>query len=220
MSSRLRQCRGAARRGLCVAALVVGVASTAVAQVLVDRVLARVNGHAVALSDVRAGLAMGLVVAPGDELMLATEQWVQRQLLLVEVERFPPPEPDAASIEREGALMRARMRSALTSAGRADIDDRQILQSARETLRIRAYLDQRFGVTVQVSDEEARAFYLTHAGEFARDGVVGPFEQVESAVRPRASVARRQATIDQWMADLRQRADVVMNPTTGLPAQP
>ena len=202
--------------------LFVSITASAGAQVLIDRVLARVNGTPVTLSDVRAALGMGLVVAREDELDLATEQWIQRQLLLLEVERFPPPEPALAVVEQEEARIRSRMGpSAGALAAQTGLDERQVRQSARDTVRIRGYLDQRFGETVQVSDEETRAYYAAHAAEFVRDGVVVPFEEAEPEVRQRASLVRRQATIDQWMADLRQRADVVTSPVaTVRPAQP
>jgi hypothetical protein len=191
------------------------------AQVLLDRVLARVSGGVITLSDVRAGLAMGLVVAREDELDLATEQWIQRQLLLLEVARFPPPEPDSGAIDQEEARIRSRLGQRVPAlAARTGLDDRQVRQAARDTLRIRAYLDQRFGLTVQVSDDEVRAYYAAHPAEFMRDGAVVPFEQAEPEVRQRAAGARRESTIDQWMADLRQRADVVMGRSTRPPAQP
>ncbi len=200
-------------RGVCLAVMCCVAGGTVGAQVLLDRVLVRVNGRPVTLSDVRAGVGMGLVVAPEDDLALATEQWVQRQLLLSEVERFPPAEPEIAAIDQEESRIRSRIGTSLAAlAARTGLEDRQIRQSARDTLRIRAYLDQRFGVTVQVSDEEARAYYMAHTDEFMRAGAVVPFEDAESTVRERASTMRRLATIDRWMADLRQRADVVMTP--------
>lgn len=198
--------------GVCVAAQLWSATAPASAQVLLDRVLARVSGGVVTLSDVRAGLGMGLVVAREDEMALATEQWIQRQLLLLEVERFPPPEPEAAAVDEEEGRIRTRIGPSFAAlAARTGLDDRRVRQSARDTLRIKAYLDQRFGVTVQISDEEARAYYAAHSDEFTRGGAVIPFAEVEPAVRQSASAARRQATIGQWMADLRQRADVVMN---------
>ncbi|MEQ1761127.1 MAG: hypothetical protein ABL986_22695 [Vicinamibacterales bacterium] len=140
------------------------------AQILLDRVLARVNGASVTLSDVRAARAMGLVMAGPDETDFAAEQWIQRLLLLLEVERFPPPEPAAAAVDQEEARMRAQMGPTVaTLAAQTGLDERQIRQSARDTLRIRAYLDQRFGGSAQ-------------------------------------------DTIDQWMTDLRRRADVVLTP--------
>jgi len=182
------------------------------AQVLLDRVLAMVNGTPVMLSDVRAGLGMGFLVAREDELPLAVEQWIQRRLLLTEVERFPPREPEAVAIDEEDARIRARIGASFTAfVAQTGLDDRQLRQSARDTLRIRAYLDQRFGANVQVSDEDARAYYAAHPQEFVRDGALVPFEQAEAMVHERAAIERRQATIEQWVADLRQRADVVVN---------
>jgi hypothetical protein len=193
------------------AACLVALASGASAQVLLDRVVARVNGIAVTLSDVRAALMMGAVVAADNELPLAIEQTVQRQLLLAEVERFPPPEPSAAAIDQEEARIRSRLGASFPgNAAQTGVDERRVRQTARDTLRIRAYLDQRFGVDFQVSDAEARAFYAANATLFARDGIVPSFELVESDVRQRAAAIRRQTTIDQWMTDLRQRADVVL----------
>lgn len=185
------------------------VVATLAAQQLIDRVLARVNGEVVTLSDVRAGLAMGLVVARADEMALATEQWVQRRLLLAEVERFPPPEPEPEAVDAEEARLRASIGVRSAALG---LDDRRIRQSARDTLRIRTYLDQRFGQVVQISDDEARAFYAANPGAFQRNGVALPFEDVAAEVRQQAARSRRQASVDQWIGDLRVRADVVVTP--------
>jgi hypothetical protein len=185
------------------------------AQVLLDRVVARVTGVPIMLSDVRAALGMGLIVAGEDELPLAVEQLVQRTLLLQEVERFPPPEPTVEALAAEEARLRARIGSAMpTLAARTGLDSRWIQQAARGTLRIRGYLDQRFGDVVQVSDEDARTYYTAHPDEFRRDGVVPPFESVQEVARGRAAAERRQTTIDAWLLDLRDRADVLLSPAS------
>jgi hypothetical protein len=120
--------------------------SAGAAQTLVDRVVARVGGTPVTLSDVRGGAALGLIPAREDDLPLATELWIQRLLLLAEVERFPPPEPAAAVIDQEVARMRQTpsVTAALRTGG---VDERRLRAAARDTLRIRGYLDQRFGAT-------------------------------------------------------------------------
>ena len=119
-------------------------APTGAAQTLVDRVVARVGGVPVTLSDVRGGVALGLIPAREDDLPLATELWIQRLLLLSEVERFPPPEPAANALDQEVA--RLRQLPSVTAALRAGgVDERQLRAAARDTLRIRGYLDQRFG---------------------------------------------------------------------------
>lgn len=136
---------GVRRRATLVAAvLVLGLAAAGAAQTLVDRVVARVSGTPVTLSDVRTAVSLGVIPAREDDLPLATELWIQRLLLLAEVERFPPPEPAASAIDQEVTRMRQTASvAALTRAG--GVDERQLRQAARDTLRIRGYLDQRFG---------------------------------------------------------------------------
>ena len=43
------------------------------------------------------------------------------------------------------------------------IDEARLRDTARDTLRIQAYLNQRFGTTVQVRDEEGALYYRNHA---------------------------------------------------------
>jgi hypothetical protein len=185
---------------------------TAQAQ-LIDRVLARVGTIAVTMTDVRAALGLGLFeVKPGEDAqMVALDRTIERQLQLNEVARFSPPEPPAEAVAEEVAAMKARAGSGLdalmTSTG---VDEARLQQLARETLRIRAYIAQRFGATAQATEDEARKYYEEHPAEFTRDGVRMPFEGVETEARQRASVERSRATIDQWVRDLRMRAEVVI----------
>ena len=98
--------------------------------------------------------------------------------------------------------------SALITA--TGLDEARLQQLARETLRIRAYVAQRFGTTVQATEDEARKYYEEHPAEFTRDGVRMPFEGAETLARQRASAERVRVTIDQWVRDLRMRAEVVI----------
>jgi hypothetical protein len=176
------------------------------AQQLLDRVLAQVQGVPITLSDVRAAVGLGLASGAGE---MALRQVIDRQLLLNEVQRFPPAEPAPAAIDAEAAAIRMRAGAALPELMRSTgVDDRRIRDAARNTLRIRAYLDQRFGTNIQVSDDEVDRYYRAHQDEFLRDGLLIPFAEAEPQVRQRASAERRQATIDQWLRDLRDRTDI------------
>jgi hypothetical protein len=186
------------------------------AQQLLDRVVARVEGYAITLTDVQAALGLGVTqVPPGvDPIETGTQQMIDRQLLLAEVQRFPPPEPSAEAVDREvmqltmraGAGLGALMQSTGLTEGR-------IREIARDNLRILDYLDQRFGTTVQVSDEEVARYYREHEAEFTRAGALIPFDEGEPLARQRAGGERRRVTIDQWLRDLRSRADIAINPS-------
>jgi hypothetical protein len=180
-------------------------------QQLLERVIARVNGYAVTLTDVRAAVGLGMVDVPAgaDQETVATEALINRQLMLAEVARFAPPEPDPAAVAAETAALTARAGSGLAVLmASTGLDQARIQDIARDNLRIQAYLDQRFGTTVQLTEDEVTQYYRIHPEEFSRDGTLSPFTDVESLVRERAGAERRAAIVAQWLRDLRMRADV------------
>lgn len=208
--------------------------TTAAAQQLLDRVVALVGVVPITLSDVRAAIGLRLLdersmLVPAEEARtagraapdgtVAPEQsaevvqgLIHRQLALREVTRFSPPEPVAAAVDIEVARMRAHAGPGLERLMRdTGLDEQRIRELARETLRIQAYIDQRFGTSVQVSEDDLRRYYETHLDEFRRDGTQIPFEEAELAVRQRVSDERLRASVAQWLTDLRARTEVIIN---------
>ncbi len=188
------------------------VGTSSLAQDVIDRVMATVGGQVITLSDVRAALALGIVESrPPDADGTATEQLIDRALVLQEVARFAPPEPMPAAIAARIAQMKTRVASpaefdrvlALTGLQAARLGD-----LARDDLRIQAYLAQRFGTSGTPTDDEALRYYRTHRDEFTRDGVVVPYEEAAPAARERAASARRRELVADWIAGLRSRADI------------
>jgi hypothetical protein len=186
------------------------------AQQLLDRVLARVDGVPITLTDVQAAIGLGIIqVGSRDASADGTQQMVDRQLQLTEVQRFPPPEPSPDVVAREDARLKMnagpRLPMLMQSTG---LTEQRIADMARDNLRIAGYVDQRFGTTVQVTDEEVAAYYRTHEAEFTKGGVSLPYEEAEPIARQRASGERRRTIVNQWIRDLRSRADVTVNPST------
>jgi hypothetical protein len=180
--------------------------SSVAAQQLLDRIVARVNGVAITLTDVKAAVALGVADPPE---AAAIEQLVDRQLVLGEVARFLPPEPSTAAVAAEAAKLTAgagdRLPEIVASTG---IDEARIREIARENLRIQAYINQRFGVNVQLTEEEVAQYYRIRPDEFTRGGALIPFSEAEPLARERASAERRAVTVAQWMRDLRARAAI------------
>jgi len=197
--------------GLCLVSCVVASAGPA-GQQLLDRVLARVGASAVTMTDVQAAVGLGLVeIGPGEERSsVALERTIDRRLLLAEVARFPPVNPSAAAVADELAAMKARAGDGLGALmARTGLDQGRLREMARDTLRIQAYIAQRFGTSAQVRDEDVRGYYEQHPAAFTRGGRLVPFEEAEPEARELASAARLQGTIDDWIADLRMRAEIV-----------
>lgn len=141
---------------------------------VIDRVLAVVNGSLITLSDVSGAFELGLVKPrdSGDRVRDVLVQLIDRELQLTEVDRYAPPEPSAADVDREVVTVRSRFPSPEAFEAvlaRSGIDLAHLRETLRENLRIRAYLDQRFSV----SDE------------------------------------RRQQVVEDWIAGLRRRADII-----------
>jgi hypothetical protein len=184
------------------------------AQQLLDRVLARVDAVPITLTDVRAAIGLGIIqVGSDDAIADGTQQMIDRQLELAEVQRFPPPEPSPDAVARETARLTMnagpRLPMLMQTTG---LTQQRITNMARDNLRIDGYLDQRFGTSVQVSDDEVAAYYRTHEAEFTKAGGTVPYEEAEPIARQRVASERRRAIISQWIRDLRSRAGVVVNP--------
>lgn len=141
---------------------------------VIDRVLAVVNGSLITLSDVNAAHDLGLVTPrpSGDPIREMLSQLIDRELQLAEVDRYAPPEPSAADVDREVETVRLRFPSPEAFEAvlaRSGIDLAHLRETMRENLRIRGYLAQRFSV----------------------------------------SENRRQQVVDEWVAGLRRRADII-----------
>jgi hypothetical protein len=141
---------------------------------IIDRVLAVVGGSLITLSDVNAAHDLGLVTPreSSDPIRDVLSQLIDRELQLAEVDRYAPPEPSAADVDREVQTVQSRFPSpgAFEEVlARSGIDLAHLRETMRENLRIRGYLAQRFSV-----------------GE-----------------------ERRQQVVDEWVAGLRRRADII-----------
>jgi hypothetical protein len=181
------------------------------AQQLIDRVLARIGTEAITQTDVEALVEFGLIEARSPTVPAAVQQAIDRQLVLKEVARFPPAEPPATEVEQQLAAMKARVGDRLDQILQiTGLDEDRLRGLARDTLRIRMYIQQRFGVAAQVGEDEARKYFEAHRDEFTRNGKPLTFEEAAADARQRAAAERARGAITQWLQDLRGRSDVVI----------
>ena len=107
--------------------------------------------------------------------------------------------------------MKARVGERLDAVMQANgLDESRVLTLARDTLRIRMYLDQRFGVTMPVGEDEARKYFEEHRDQFTRNGTLMTFEEAAADARQRVSTERLGRAVTQWLQDLRARSNVVL----------
>jgi hypothetical protein len=179
---------------------------------IVDRVLASVGGRIVTLSDVRAARELGLVPDEGSEDSRAVlERLIDRILILDEVERYAPPEPDANDVR--GGVGRIRSRFGDDEAFAAALkvlgtDEAALAQWVRNDLRIDAYLDQRFASVVEPTGEDLERVVREVDAAAERSGRTLPDDDVKRLARERAVAERRRALIREWIEGLRRRVSI------------
>jgi hypothetical protein len=216
-----RPFRRASTRAAIVAAVVVAALALAAPRAraqLIDRILAVVAGRPITLSDVTAATRLGLVAGAaeaGDRQQVVLNALIDRQLQLVEVNRYLPPEPPAAAIDADVAQVRARFDSqaafdrALEETG---VGDAQLRAYVRDTLRIEGYLRQRFGASSQPSEDEIVRYYRAHEAAFTVNGALQPYASVRDEARRRVLEERTASLVRDWIAGLRRRGDVTLLP--------
>jgi hypothetical protein len=180
-------------------------------EILLDRTLAIVYGEVITLADARAAMALGLVESGGsDELRRSADRLIERALVLREVERFTPTEPALEAVEARLGVVQARAGTPADLAAllaQSGLTEARLRAWIRNDLRIQSYLDQRFAAAGVPSEQEVQAYYAEHRAEFDKGGV--PFAEAVPLVRERLAAERRSELIDDWIGDLRRRAQVI-----------
>jgi hypothetical protein len=181
---------------------------------VIDRILAVVDGSIITMSDALGAFRLGLVKAPpdGDAVAAAVQQLIQRQLMLAEVDRYAPPQPSEAEIDKKLEGIRARFAApaqfdqVLKESG---LTIEQLRRQISDDLRIQAYMQQRFGSVIQQPTEpEILKYYQTHQVEFLRAGVPRSLDEVHDDIRAALIASRRATQIREWIDGLRRRATV------------
>ena len=189
-------------------------ASLCAAGEIIDRILAVVDGAIIMQSDVTMAVSLGLVpgASQSDPISGPLDALIERRLILEEVDRYAPPDPPEAEVDRHLADIRdragTRFDPVLLESG---VSVEQLRRHVRDNLRMEAYLQQRFG-TMQPSDDEIAQYYRDHPAAFTRNGVVAPLDAVRDIVRAELIAERRNATIRDWVGGLRRRANVNVLP--------
>jgi peptidyl-prolyl cis-trans isomerase SurA len=200
------------RKPAVVLILVICAAVSARAEII-DRILAVVEGQLITLSDVRAVTHLRLETPPPDTdpIEAVLERLIDRQLVLIEVDRYAPPEPSTAEIDAQLQAVQKPYGDALgleIVLGQVGWARDDVRRYVRDELRIQRYLRQRFEATIQPTDDEVAAYYRLHADEFTRGGSVAPYSAIRDEVRNRFIAERRSNLVRDWLAGLRRRANI------------
>lgn len=184
---------------------------SAVSAQVIDRVLATVDGKLVTLSDVRVTDEFELL-AGAQTVEQQLDRWIERLLILQEVERFAPPEPEGAAIAKGVAAAVERLGPpdvASQRLARLGVNEEWLRQWVRDDLRISAYIEQRFAGVTEPTGEELENYYRQNPSEFVREGRELSPAEASALARERVMASRRRVLLAEWLDGLRRRATIV-----------
>jgi hypothetical protein len=183
------------------------------AQVL-DRIVATVGQQVITLSDVRAAVGLGLLPDSASlPIGVVVARLVDRELMRAEIDRFgvmaPAPEMLASRVEaiRKRFANQQAFDAALEAHG---LSDARFRAWVADDWRIEQYIQQRFDAASQPTDEDVLQYFQSREREFAKNGRPPRFEEIRDEVRRRLLLERRQALVDDWIAGLKRRTEIVM----------
>ena len=125
---------------------------------VIDRIMAVVGTRPITLSEVVGVLQFDLIPVPSttpDRRGYALDRLIDRTLMLTEVDRFQPPEPDPIEITIRVDAMEKRAGSAAAlerALAVTGMTRDQLRRFVRDSLRIDTYQNQRFGTLIDPTE--------------------------------------------------------------------
>jgi hypothetical protein len=163
--------------------------------VLVERVLAVVNGRPLLLSETRA-----LQEVRGVSAEAALDLLVDEVLMYEQASRTPQAQVRPDEEARGLAELRER-HPGLTES----IPGPELARLLRRQLGILKYVEFRFRPQIRPSDEELQAAY---AEQYGQRPEVPAFDTVVAALRERLVRRQLDQRVEEWIAELHQAADI------------
>jgi hypothetical protein len=193
-------------------------AGTAAQTQVLDRIVATVGQQVITLSDVRAAVGLGLLPESSSEspslpIGVVVEKLVDRELMRAEIDRFGvvAPTPELLTSRIEAIRKRFPSQQAFDAALEAHgLSDARFRAWVADDWRIEQYIQQRFDAASQPTDEDVLQYFQSREREFAKNGRPPRFDEIRDEVRRRLLSQRRQVLVDDWIAGLKRRTEIVM----------
>lgn len=169
---------------------------------LVERIVAVVDGRPVLLSEARL-----LQALRGVDRETAVNALVDEGLMLREALRLP--QAAATPEDEERALQSLRARApGLTVA------EEELRRLARRQTVILKYIEVRFRPQVRISEEDVRKAFDAEYGSVPDPP---PYEATTQSIRERMTEAQLNERVEAWVKELRSSASIRINPETLAP---
>ncbi len=185
--------------------------------IVLDRVLAVVNGEIVSLSEVESELIFFDQVNPAPEkgfsdsdIQAGIQKLIDHKLLLAEAKRFDVEDPTPKQIQEKleeiqkrfstpGGFEKALRQNAMT------LED--LKQKIAEHMIVDRFIDQRIRFFVIVLPEEIASYYAEHQADFQGR----PLDEVEKDIERILLEQKEKTKLEDYLTKLRTKANVQIN---------
>jgi peptidyl-prolyl cis-trans isomerase SurA len=208
-----------------------GQESSSAAPIVLDRVVAVVNNHAILMSDVQDEIRLSVLDPAGGQGELtpqrALEQLISRALIEQQIRQEDLPAIEPSQQELVGRLTQIRkqlpacMRQncATDSGWKAFLDShglttQRVEAYVRYRLEILSFIEQRFRQGIQISQQQIEDYYHnTLLPLYAPGEAVPSLDSVAPRIQEILLQQQVNAMFDDWLNNLRQQGDVeVLDP--------
>ncbi|HLE41307.1 MAG TPA: SurA N-terminal domain-containing protein [Nitrospirota bacterium] len=182
----------------------------------IDRVVAAVNNEVITLSDLRQAVRfneeMGGASRDRKNIEAETlEGLINKRLLLHEARRLSLAEVTEQDVNAEVGKVRSRLGSDKAFRDflqRMDMTPEQLGRMLGERLLVERFVEKKVGLFVRVGRDEARKYFDDHPEEFKGKR----FAEVSKAIVALLSEEKTGQQITRYLAELRSKADIRINP--------
>jgi peptidyl-prolyl cis-trans isomerase SurA len=189
--------------------------STAAQAAFVDEILAVVNNEVITVSELNQTVALNerLGSQVRDEKTLRAETLnglITRRLLVQEARRLKFVEITEQEIDAETGRMQKRLGSAEALAGLLNavgLTRKELDRMLGEQVLVRKFIEKKFGLFVRITRDDAQQYYDAHPGEFRGKS----FLEAQKGIMARLADERIDTLLDQYVAELRTKADIRIN---------
>ena len=169
---------------------------------VLDRIVVIIDdAFIITLSDIRKERAIQSAFGrnPGNDDAV-TDALIEKHLVEDQIAQFREIEVAEATVEE-------RVR---TITKPANVSDKELREAVAGELRRYAFMNERFGEFIRVSDEEVRKYYEeTLVPELRLRGQpIPPAAQMTEAVRQNVIAEKMKVEVDAWLMELKRRSTV------------
>lgn len=183
---------------------------------LIDRVVASAGNEVITLSELQQAVAFNEAVAgaPGRGARDAAETLeglINRRLLLQEAYRLRNVEVSEQDTAAELARFRERLGAEEAFRGflsRTGLTEENLGRLLGERLLVERFVEKKIGIFARVSRDEAEQYFRERPDEFRNRR----FPEVQKQIMILLSVEKTAQQLDLYIADLRSRSDIRVNP--------